>query len=84
MPNGSSVSRVEQVVRRRNLIILAVTDVVLFLVANVTYGAGHQHGLRNDVSNVTWVLFLIGFLLLILLGIVALAQLIRRRTKAHV
>jgi Kef-type K+ transport system membrane component KefB len=84
MPNESSVSRVDQVVRRRNLIILAVADVVLFLLANVTYGAGHQHGLRNDVSNVTWVLFLVGFLLLILLGIVALARMIRRRTKARV
>jgi Kef-type K+ transport system membrane component KefB len=84
MPNESSVSRVDQVVRRRNLIILTVADVVLFLLANVTYGAGHQHGLRNDVSNVTWVLFLVGFLLLILLGIVALARMIRRRTKAHV
>jgi cytochrome c-type biogenesis protein CcmH/NrfF len=35
------------------------------------------------VSNVTWVLFVIGFLLLILLGVVALVQLIRRRAKAH-
>ena len=83
MPNQSSVSRVDQVVRGRNLIILAVADVVLFLVANVAYGAGHQHGLRNSVSNVTWVLFVVGFLLLILLGVIALAQLIRRRAKAH-
>jgi hypothetical protein len=83
MPKESSVSRVDQVVRRRNLIYLAVIDVVLFVVANVTYGPGHEHGLRLTVSNVTWVLFVIGFLLLILLGVVALVQLIRRRLKSH-
>jgi hypothetical protein len=65
------------------LIILAVADVVLLLVANIAYGAGHQHGLRNSMSNVAWVLFLVGFLLLIVLGIVALAQLTRRRAKAQ-
>ena len=40
----------DQVVKGRNLIILAVTDIVLFLIANVAYGGGNQHGLRNDVS----------------------------------
>ena len=73
----------EQVVRGRNLIILAVADVVLFLIANIAYGGGNQHGLRNNVSNVTWAIFLIGFFLLILFGIAYLAQAIRRRTKAH-
>ena len=65
------------------MIILAVTDVVLFLIANIAYGAGHQHGLRNGVSNVAWVLFLVGFLLLIVMGVASLAQLIRRRVKAQ-
>jgi len=60
------------------LIILAATDVVLFLIANIAYGGGNQHGLRNGVSNVAWVLFLVGFLLLIVLGIACLAQVIRR------
>ena len=83
MPSESSVSRFDQVVIGRNLIILAVADIVLFLVANVAYGAGHQHGLRNSVSNAAWVLFLVGFLLLIVLGIAALAQLIRRRAQTH-
>ena len=83
MRNQSSVSRFDQVVRGRNLILLAVADVVLFLVANVAYGAGHQHGLRNNVSNVAWVLFLVGFLVLIVLGIVALAQLVRRHGRAQ-
>ena len=82
MRTESSVSRFAQVVvRGRNLIFLAVTDVVLFIVANVAYGSGHQHGLRITVSNVAWVLFLLGFLLLIVFGIVALSQLIWRRAK---
>lgn len=58
MPNESSVTKFERVVRGRNLIILAATDVVLFVLANVAYGAGGQHGLRNGVSNVAWALFL--------------------------
>jgi len=78
----SSVSRFAQtVVSGRNLILLAVADVVLFLVANVTYGSGHQHGLRDSVSNVAWALFLIGFLLLIVLGIVAVVQVVLRHAK---
>ena len=83
MRNEHSVTKFEQVVRGRNLIILAVTDVLLFLIANVAYGAGNQHGLRNSVSNVAWVLFLVGFLMLIVMGIACLAQVIRRRSKAQ-
>ena len=83
MPHEPSVSRVDQVVRGRNLIFLAVADVVLFVIANVAYGPGHEHGLRLGVSNVAWVLFVIGFLLLILLGLVALVQFVRRRAKSH-
>jgi hypothetical protein len=73
----------DKVVRGRNLIILAVSDIVLFLIANIAYGGGNQHGLRNTVSNVTWAVFLIGFFLLILFGIAYLAQVIRRRVRAH-
>ena len=83
MGDESSVSKIDQVVTWRNLIILAIADVVLFVVANVAYGPGNEHGLRMALSNVAWVLFLVGFLLLILLGIVGLAQVIRRRAKAH-
>jgi hypothetical protein len=82
--NESLVSRMDQLVRGRNLIILAVVDVVLFIVANVAYGPGNEHGLRMALSNVAWVLFLVGFLLLIVFGLVVLAQGIRRRTKAKV
>jgi hypothetical protein len=84
MPTESSVTKFERVVRGRSLIILAATEVVLFVIANIAYGAGNQHGLRNGVSNVVWVLFLVGFLLLIVMGIAFLAQvIIRRRVKAQ-
>jgi len=82
MPSESSVSRFAKVVvRGRSLIFLAVADVVLFLIANVAYGGGDQHGLRIAVSNVAWVLFLLGVLLLIVLGIIALGQLIWRAVR---
>ncbi len=84
MPTESSVTKFERVVRGRNFIILAATDAVLFLIANIAHGAGNQHGLRNAVSNAAWVLFLVGFLLLIVMGIATLAQvIIRRRVKAR-
>jgi hypothetical protein len=84
MPTESSVTKFERVIRGRNLIILAATDVVLFLIANIAYGAGHLHGLRNGVSNVAWALFLVGFLLLIVVGIAFLARvIIRRGVKAQ-
>ena len=83
MRNESLVARFDHLVRGRNLIILAIADVVFFIVANVAYGPGHEHGLRMALSNVAWVVFLIGFLLLIVLGILSLTQVIRRRVKAH-
>ena len=84
MPSESSVSRfAQEAVRGRSLIFLAVADVVLFVIANLAYGGGNQHGFRNAVSSVTWVLFLIGVLLLIVLGIIALGQLIWQRGKAR-
>jgi hypothetical protein len=84
MSHESSITRFDRVFKGRNLIKLAVIDVVLFLIANIAYGAGNQHGLRNGVSNVTWALFLIGFLLLIVSGIICLARvMLRRRARAH-
>lgn len=83
MQSESSVSRFEQLVRGRNLIYLAVADVVLFIIANVAYGPGHEHGLRLVVSNVAWALFLIGVVLLIVLGLFALGQWVWQRGKAR-
>ena len=83
MRNESVIGRFDQVVRGRNLVILAIADVVLFVVANVAYGPGHEHGFRMALSNVTWVLFLVGLLLLTVLAILSLAQVVRRRMKAQ-
>lgn len=84
MQRESSVGGfVRAVGRGRNLVILAIADVVLFLMANIAYGGGHQHGLRNAVSNVSWVLFLLGVLLLIVVAITALGQLLWRRGRAQ-
>ena len=82
MPVESSVNRfVRVVVRGRTLIFLAVADVLLFLIANIAYGPGHDHGFRLVLSNVTWALFLIGALLLIGLAIAVLVQAGVRRTR---
>ena len=82
MHSESSVSKFNQVVRGRNLIILAVAEVVLFLVANIAYGAGHQHGLRDIVSNVAWVLFLVGCILLIALAVTVVVPISREAREA--
>jgi hypothetical protein len=81
--SGELGGKLSKVLKGRNLIILAVTDVVLFLIANIAYGGGNQHGLRNNVSNVAWAVFLVGFFLLVALGIASLARAMRRRAKAH-
>jgi hypothetical protein len=83
MPDESQATMFDRVFKGRNLIKLAAAEVVLFVVANLAYGGGNQHGLRNNVSNVTWALFLVGFVLLILSGIACLAQVMRRRARAH-
>ncbi len=63
--------------KRRNLIYLAVADALLFLLANVT-SKSHSH--PGTTSNVLWYAFLIGVLLLIVLGLVAVIQSRRTRT----
>jgi protein-S-isoprenylcysteine O-methyltransferase Ste14 len=63
--------------RRRNLIYLAVADALLFLLANVT-SKSHSH--PGTTSDVLWYAFLIGVLLLIVLGLVAVIQSRRTRT----
>ena len=86
MADTAPTARFAQVVLRgRTLIILVVIDVVLFLVANVANGSGHQHGFRNAVSNVTFALFLIGFVILVVLAIAVLVRsTLRRRSKPQV
>jgi uncharacterized membrane protein YtjA (UPF0391 family) len=55
-------------ISRRNVIILFVVDVVLFVIANVEY----NHHRR--VSNVAWVAFIIGVVLLIVLSVMTLVR----------
>jgi hypothetical protein len=76
-------AKLDQVFRRRNVIVLAVVDVALFIIANVAYGGGNQHGLRNNFSNGNWAVFLIGFIALVLFGLAFLAQVLQRRGKVH-
>jgi len=83
MQDVSLVTKFDRIVSGRNLIILVIADVVLFVVANVAYGPGHEHGVRMAVSNVAWVLFLIGFLLVVVFAVLNLAKAIRRRVRAQ-
>lgn len=82
MPIESSTKRFGRVVvRGRTLIVLAVADVLLFVVAAIANGPGNQHGLRLVASNVVWALFLIGCVLLIALAVTVLVQSVVRRAK---
>ena len=62
---------------RRNLIYLVVVDVVLFVLSNVTSKTNSHPG---TVSNILWIVFLIGVLALIVLGVVAAVR--SRRPRA--
>jgi uncharacterized membrane protein YtjA (UPF0391 family) len=60
---------------RRNLFGLLVLDVVLFVLSNVVAKNASHPG---TASNVLWIAFLIGIVLLIVLGVVALVRSRRR------
>ena len=79
--DSSMASRLtQQVGRGRSLIIVAATEVVLFVVANVTYGNGNdKHGAMRTLSNVAWAIFLVGFVVLIVFAIASLVRMIARR-----
>jgi hypothetical protein len=63
---------------RRNLIGLAVLDVVLFVLSNATSKSRAHPG---TFSNVCWVAFLMGVLLLIVLVLFAVVQRLRRSPR---
>ncbi len=70
----------QQAGRGRSLIIVALAEVVLFVVANVTYGSGtDKHGAMRTVSNVLWVFFLVGFVVLAVFAIANLIRVVARR-----
>jgi hypothetical protein len=81
--NSSMASRfTQQVGRGRSLIIVAATEVVLFVIANVTYGSGNdKHGAMRTVSNVVWAIFLVGFVVLIVFAVASLIRVIARRGR---
>jgi predicted membrane channel-forming protein YqfA (hemolysin III family) len=65
--------------RGRTLLTVIALEVVLFIVANITYGSGNdKHGAMRTVSNVVWAIFLVGFFVMILVAITALVQKLRR------
>jgi hypothetical protein len=64
------------VTSRRNLLVLLVVDVVLFVLSNVTSKSSSHPG---TVSDILWGAFLIGVVVLIVLAIVALVQSARSR-----
>jgi len=64
---------------RRNVIALVVAQATLFLTANVFY---HHGSVLQAISSVAWVVFLLGLLLLIGLGIVALLRSFNPRSPA--
>ena len=58
-------------VNRRTLLSLFVVDVVIFVLSNVTSKSNSHPG---TASNVLWVVFLVGVLLLIVLGVFTLVR----------
>jgi choline-glycine betaine transporter len=63
--------------RRRNLLVLLVVEVVLFVLAGVTSKNSNHPG---AVSNVFWGVFLVGVVVLVLLAIGVVVQ--SRRSRA--
>jgi uncharacterized membrane protein YhaH (DUF805 family) len=69
---------IHSLVRARNVVVLAVADVVLFVIANVTAKNSSHPG---TLSNVVWVAFLIGVLMLIVLGTCVLVRRLRSSAR---
>lgn len=59
-------------ITRRNTITLAVITAVCFVTAGVL--GNHHEGLRQAVADVAWFGFLLGMLLLIVVGVARLAR----------
>lgn len=74
----SDTADTETVLNRRAWIGLAIADVVLFALANVTAKNGSHPG---TASNIFFVAFVIGTALLIVLGVVAVVRSRRRPAR---
>ena len=71
------------VVTLKRWALLLAAVIVLFVVANAAYGSNgnKNHAFLHALSNVTWVAFLIGFVLLVVSGIVGLVQARKHKEK---
>lgn len=67
---------------RRTLLVLLALDVVLFLASGIPAIKNADHGAALVLSDVVWFGFLIGLLVLVVTGAIALATR-ARRIRAH-
>ena len=72
---------VSMAITLRKWLLLLGVEIVLFVVANAAYGknGNKNHPFLHALSNVSWVAFLVGFVLLVVLGIIGLVQSRQRR-----
>jgi energy-converting hydrogenase Eha subunit G len=72
----------QQVGKGRTLIMVAVAEIVLFVIANATYGnAKNNHGPMRTLSNVVWAVFLVGFVVLVVFAVATLVRFVIRRGR---
>lgn len=66
-------------ITKRNVIVLAVLTAVCLLTAGIL--GNHGHGARQAVADVAWFGFLLGLLLLVVVGVARLGRWIGRRAS---
>jgi MFS superfamily sulfate permease-like transporter len=67
-------------ITRRNTLVLAAVTAFCFLVAAVI--GNHSHGVPQAIANVAWFGFLLGALLLVVVGVARLARWFAARARA--
>ena len=67
-------------ITRRNTLILAAVTVLCFGVAGIL--GNNHHGLRQAIADVAWFAFLLGLLLLVVVGVARLARWFAARARA--
>ncbi len=67
-------------ITRRNTLFLVAVTVVCFATAGVL--GNHNHGIRQAIADVAWFGFLLGLLLLVVVGIARLARWFSSRARA--
>ena len=64
-------------ITKRNVTILAVFTAICFLIAGIL--GNHSHGARQAIADISWFGFLLGLLLLVVVGVARLGRWIGRR-----